>query len=139
MRNKEGLFVRQEAYRDFDVAFRINPINSDIISLNTVDSIKQSVKLLVLTSFYERPYKPRIGTRLAGSLFELYDLDMISSIKNEIKEVIKTYESRVVVQDVIVQSPEESLDSNSINVRVEYLIVGKVGIIQQQILLKRIR
>jgi phage baseplate assembly protein W len=139
MRDAEGLFEKKEAYRDFDVRFMRNPVNGDVVTLTTEESIKQSVKLLILTALYERPYQPRIGTRLASALFELYNPDLVELVRKEVRECLELYEPRVVVQNVDVGSVAENLDSNSIRVHVSYLIVGKVRRVEQEIILRRIR
>ena len=57
-------------YSDLDLDFTRNPVTSDIVKLNDVDSVKRSVKNLIQTNHYERPFHPEIGSDIRGLLFE---------------------------------------------------------------------
>lgn len=136
MRDLEGLFEKQEAYRDIDIRFRRNPVTNDVVSLNSIESIKQSVRLLVLTNFYERPMQPKIGTRIRSSLFELFDLNLVDMIQKEIRGILDRFEPRVQVKEVEVT---EKPNDHTLDVRIVYLIYGRVQRVEQVINLQRVR
>lgn len=137
-RDAEGLFSAQESYNDFDVRFTMNPVTRDVVTLGTIGSIEQSVRLLVMTAFYERAYRPYLGTVLASALFENVGSTVIAALPTLLTTYINSYEPRVVVQKINVSS-DNQLDGNTILVDVSYLIVGKMKVFDQQITLKRVR
>ena len=48
-------------FSDIDLNFTRNTITSDIIKVEDVIAVKRSVKNLVQTNFYERPFQPELG------------------------------------------------------------------------------
>ena len=75
-----------------------------------------------MTSFGERPFQPTIGSRVRGLLFEPFDVFMSEDLKDEISNTIERLEPRVELIDVDVRLSE---DEHSIDVGVEYAIVGQ--------------
>ena len=57
-------------YRDLDLDFSINSATKDIQKLSDVESVKRSVRNLINTNHYERPFHPEIGSNLRAMLFE---------------------------------------------------------------------
>jgi hypothetical protein len=49
-------------YSDFDLSFAANPVTGDVAKKYDVNAVKQSLKTLVLTRFYERPFQPKLGS-----------------------------------------------------------------------------
>ena len=137
-RNAEGLFRQTIKYRDFDIGFGIQPITKDVITLSTQQSIEQSVELLVLTEYYGRAYKPWLGTPVYSALFENYSSAILGVLGNKITSYLNQYEPRIRVKEVNVSSPND-LDANSLTVSITYVIVGTVGTVDQEILIRRVR
>ena len=48
-------------YRDIDLNFGINPVTNDIAKVEDVNAVKRSVRNLIQTNFYERPFHPELG------------------------------------------------------------------------------
>ena len=67
--NNSSLNSRQ--YRDLDLFFAKRSSDSDVNVLNNVSAIKRSVRNLVLTNFYEKPFHPEIGSGVRDLLFEI--------------------------------------------------------------------
>ena len=86
-----------------------------------IQAIKRSVKNIILTNKYERPFNPDFGCNLRGFLFENLTEPMIVIIKDRVAMAIEKYEPRVSVEDVIVKN---SSDPNNINIQVSFLING---------------
>jgi hypothetical protein len=59
-------------YKDLDLNFTRNPVTNDILRIEDVDAVKRSVRNLVQTNFYERPFHPELGCGIRGLLFENY-------------------------------------------------------------------
>ena len=57
-------------YKDLDLNFGRNPITNDVNKLTDVEAVKRSVRNLINTNHYERPFHPEIGSGLRGMLFE---------------------------------------------------------------------
>jgi phage baseplate assembly protein W len=55
-------------YKDMDLAFTANPVTGDLSKKLDVNAVKQSMKILMLTNFYERPFSPKKGANLRGFL-----------------------------------------------------------------------
>lgn len=88
-----------------------------------LDSIKQNLKMLLLTNPGERMMLPDYGVGLKKYLFEQKDEYIASKIENKITEQISKYLNIVKIEQLIIASSEEGVDSeNSLNVRLVYSI-----------------
>ena len=110
-----------ELYSDFLINFDLNPITGFIARVTNEDSVKQSLKTLILTRRGERFYDSVAGSRVYSLLFELLDTVTIDKIKSEILETIKNNEPRVQHASVDVIP---SADENSVNVKVFYDVIN---------------
>ena len=63
----------ERSFRDLDLAFNIHPIKKDITKHVNEYAVINSVKNLVSTNFYERPFRPEIGSSIKNLLFENVD------------------------------------------------------------------
>ena len=109
------------AFKDISLSFTRHPVTNDITILKNEDAIKKSVKNLCQTSLNERFFNPLIGTRIGQSLFEINDPDISEFLEEDIENTLKNYEPRIKVKSVSVESV---MDSNELNIKVEYDIVG---------------
>jgi hypothetical protein len=69
--NKSKNVAIKEAYSDLDLLFKAHPISGDVTVKTDADAVKRAVKNIVLTNYYERPFKPSLGGNIRGLLFEL--------------------------------------------------------------------
>ena len=53
---------RQPDYSDLDLDFQINPITGDINRKTGTDAVKRSIRNLIFTNYYERPFKSELGS-----------------------------------------------------------------------------
>lgn len=109
------------AFRDISLSFAKNPVTNDIIPLRNEDAIKKSVINLVRTRLGERFFNNSLGTRVKDSLFELNYSDLSITLVSEIEVLLENFESRIKVTEVLVESIE---DSNELNIKIQYDIVG---------------
>ena len=110
--------AQKNEYTDLDILFSANPISGDITTKKDSDAVKRSVKNILLTNHYERPFKPSFGANLRAQLFEL---DGIGARKRIIKDIIETLsvlEPRIGNVKVDISENE----GNNIDVRVSYVI-----------------
>jgi phage baseplate assembly protein W len=112
--------TKNKVYSDLDLNFMKHPNLSDITPLRDIDAVKQSVKNLVLTNFYERPFHPEIGGNVTAKLFEPSDRITGIAIKQEILQVLEDYEPRV--NGVRVEVFDHT-DENSIMVNIIYNVI----------------
>jgi len=123
-------------YRDLDLNFSIHPVKKDInVNVNEY-AIINSVKNLVLTNFYERPFRPDIGSNIRSLLFELVTPLTANQIERAIQETITNYEPRVNIRTV---KATPSQDENGYNVNMEFFIVNLTTPITIDFFLQRIR
>ena len=76
-------------YKDLDLDFQINSATKDIQKLTDVESVKRSVRNLINTNHYERPFHPEIGSNLRAMLFENITPQMNHAISKQIDLLIK--------------------------------------------------
>ena len=117
--NKE--FTKSRSFKDIAVSFAKNSFTDDAAIVKNENSIKQSVKNLVLTQMGEKPFQPTKGCRVNALLFEPLDPFTADALKEEVLNTIRQYEPRVKISDCIVTP---ILESNKINISITYRVVG---------------
>lgn len=123
-------------YKDLDLNFNIHPVKKDLVKSTGERAVINSIKNLVSTNHYEKPFNPSFGSNLRRLLFENADKFTASLIEREIAEVIENFEPRARVRSVIV-SP--TIDSNGFNVELEFFIVNRTDPLTITFFLERIR
>ena len=78
---KAKVTSRVKGWRDLDLSLTLHPIRGDIVPIKDDAAIKNSVKNLLITNFYERPFNDDIGANLRALLFE--PADTITKISQE--------------------------------------------------------
>jgi phage baseplate assembly protein W len=128
---------RQNDYSDLDLDFLRNPTTGDVVIKRGDDAIKRSIRNLILTNYYDRPFRPTIGSNVQKLLFdEIADPLVKNLLENAISETIFKFEPRVRLDSVIV---DPDLDANGINVRLQYTILNREQPVVTTIFLERIR
>jgi phage baseplate assembly protein W len=122
-------------YSDFDLAFKIHPARKDLVLSVDVQSINRSIRNLILTNHYERPFRPEIGSNVSKMLFEPNITLVNNFLTREIKDVIKNFEPRVNLSEVNIRST----DSNALIVEIIYYIINSTEAQKLQIPLQRDR
>ncbi len=123
-------------FSDIDLNFTAHPLTGDVARKYDEESIKQSVKNLILTNNYERPFHSEIGSQIRGLLFEPVTPMLNMLLKRAIIDTITNFEPRVRLIDVLVRF---SPDNNDVYVSIEYTIVNTTRPIQIDLVLKRTR
>jgi phage baseplate assembly protein W len=123
-------------YKDLDLNFILHPVKKDLIKVVGERAVINSIKNLVSTNHYEKPFNPSFGSNLRRLLFENADKLTATLIEREITEVITNYEPRASVSSVTV-SP--TTDLNGFNVELEFFIVNRTDPIAINFFLERIR
>jgi len=116
---------RRYIYSDIDFIFSPSPLFSerglsgDILRKYDVESIKQSVKNIILTNRYERPWKPEMGANIRNILFENVGLWERWEVEEAIRENIKRYEPRVTLDSINIS---ENGNTQEVNIEIDYRI-----------------
>ena len=113
----DNTFQRSNLYKDFDLNFTRHPLTNDVSTKADVNAIKQSIRTLVQTNFYERRFHPEVGSRARALLFENANPITINNIRQQVREVIFNYEPRATVRDIIV---EDNTARNAYTIRVSF-------------------
>ena len=113
--NESFLNVRE--YSDLDLFFSKNR-SKDVNKLKNIQAVKRSVRSLVLTNFYEKPFHPEIGSGVRGMLFELATPLTAIALSQAIEDVINNYEPRAIINFVNVNLS----DRNSYDVTISFAV-----------------
>ena len=129
-----SLVVDKESFKDLDLPFTAPPISGDLVAKKDSDAIKQSIKNIILTNHYERPFKPSFGSNLRNRLFEPNDFQNRSLIKKDIVSEINALEPRVSNVSVVMRQLE-----NEVSLTIEYVIKGQADYNSVEFLVSRVR
>lgn len=127
---------KKKPWRDLDLSLKIHPIRKDIIPLKDDAAIKNAVKNLLVSNFYERPFQDDLGANLRGLLFEPSGFLTEIQLRDNIRNVIKKYEPRVSVKGIDIT---DDIDNNSYRITVNFLIKEYDTAENVEIVLRRLR
>ena len=108
-----------------DISFEKNPITGDILKVKNDVSIKQSIKVLLLTHFNERPFQEGKGSRLNRLMFKMKSEELKERISEEIREVIDLYEPRA---NIIAVQFSDKIESNDLKVTIFFTILNSLDV-----------
>lgn len=95
-------------FSDLDLNFIANPVTGDVSMKYDDNAIKQSIKNLVMTNHYEKPFHPEIGSQVSALLFEPYSPLTQAMLQRSIINTVENFEPRVVLLSVDVSlSPDD--------------------------------
>jgi len=86
--------------KDINIKFNVNSVNGDIGIVTGKYVVQQSIANLVKTITGERPYKPEIGSGINKLLGEPLSNVNAALIKEQLKQMINTYEDRAEIIDI---------------------------------------
>lgn len=108
-------------FKDINLSFKKHPVTKDLLILNDIDAIKQSIKNIIFTKLGEKFFDSDFGSRVTDALFELDTTFPEPAVEAEILTVIENYEPRVENVSVEVETDGEQ---NELNVTIKYDIIG---------------
>lgn len=103
---------------DIDMNFGVNPLTKDLIIKRGRNAIKQSLKNIVLTSFYDRGFNVEFGANVYKQLFEADSLLTAKVVQTDIVNAIKNFEPDVE----LVGLPEVEISNNTLLVNIRYVV-----------------
>ena len=123
-------------FRDIDLDFTRNAVTNDVNVVEDVIAVKRSVRNLIQTNFYERPFNPELGCGVRELLFEPFTPITRVLLERKIEEVLKNYEPRCVLQNVTV---DDDQDRNRLLVNIYFYVRGIPGPQTVSTFLQRLR
>lgn len=105
----------------------ISPLaDSQILLVENIKAIMQSIKLLMSTPIGVRFFNPEFGTNLDEMLFELMDERSVESFKTNLIESIERWEPRIKL-DTTKTEVSPNYDTHVLGVKLVFNIVGSSG------------
>ena len=136
IRNNDPAIASERVFKDLDLNFTRHPIKKDVSKHINERAIINSVKNLVSTNFYERPFRPELGSNIRSLLFEMVDSVIAASLERQLKVTIENFEPRVAIQNIrAIASPDE----NGYKVDMTFFILNSANPITINFFLERIR
>ena len=106
-------------FKDLNLDFQQNTATKDIQKIKDVEAVKRSVRNLINTNHYEKPFHPEIGSNLRAMLFELMSPQMNHLISKQIENLINNYEPRCNLVEVFAQP---MFDRNGYSVQISFMV-----------------
>ena len=123
-------------YKDLNLDFQANIATKDIQKITDVEAVKRSVRNLIQTNHYEKPFHPEIGSNLRAMLFELMTPQMNHMITKQIELLIKNYEPRCKLVQI---NSRPELDRNGYDIQISFYVQNHSEPVEIQSFLERLR
>lgn len=123
-------------YSDLDLTFNRTPVKGDVALSYDAQAVIRSVRNLLSTNFYERPFQPQLGSNLGALLFEPASAMTANLLKDEITNTITNYEPRVKINSIDVSLLP---DGNSFSATISFYIGNNTTPTAFNLLLQRSR
>lgn len=129
------LTSRKKSYSDIDLLFERKP-SGDIYRKTDADAVKQSVKNIVSTNRFEKPFEVFYGANITGMLFELADAGMGTHVEDQVRSAIEEYEPRARVLRINVFS---NPDRNTLQVELLFRVTSTEQEVELETTVSRLR
>ncbi len=134
---EKGIDRAAQIYSDIDLFFGPKTGSKDITKVIDITAVKRSVRNLILTNPYEKPFHPEIGSGVRGILFEPMTPITAYVLTMKIEEVIENFEPRARLIGV---RAIPNLDNNAYEVTIEFYVVNApTELVNMEVLLERVR
>lgn len=111
----------EKLYSDIDFTLAKRPVLNDIALSYDTQAVIRSIRNILLTKRYEKPWNPEFGTNIDAILFENMSFMTTSSLEKEISIAIKNFEPRVNLKNVVVKAYP---DKNAYDVTLTFFIAN---------------
>lgn len=123
-------------FKDLDLNFTAHPVTGDVTRRYDEEAVKRSIRNLLMTNNFERPFRSDIGSQIRAMLFEPVTPLLAASLKRVIINTITTYEPRAILDDVTVTIDP---DNNSAYVTVVFTIINTFSPVKLDVIIERTR
>jgi phage baseplate assembly protein W len=123
-------------FSDLDFNFSKHPATGDVATRYDENAIKQSLRNLILTKNYERPFRSYLGSQVNSLLFEPISPLTTAMLERAISDVIQNFEPRVnLLKVTVIYSPENS----DVYVTISFKIKNTLTPLSVNLILERTR
>lgn len=129
--------AENKEYIDLSLSFERNPITGDVNKVEDDLSVKQSIKVLLLTHLNERPFQEGKGSVIKDMLFELRTPEIEMMLRQNIQQVLTNYEPRANIYEIRLFNSRT--DENRIRVDIYFTVLNSLEINVVDIVLERVR
>lgn len=126
----------QKIYSDIDFTFTKKPVTADVALSYDQQAVVRSIRNLLLTNHYDRPFNPDLGSNINSILFEPISTITASSLQSAVSTVVNNYEPRAILREVVVTPLP---DRNAYNVSITFFIENATQATTLTLLLERNR
>lgn len=123
-------------FSDIDFNFTRHPVSGDLTRRLDDAAVKQSIKNLIMTNHFERPFHSEIGSPVMTLLFEPMTPLTTHMVRRSIIDLISNFEKRVQLLGVEVIDAEDNL---SLYVTITFRIVNTERPLTLDLVLERTR
>ena len=123
-------------YKDLDLDFGRNTVTNDVNNLTDVEAVKRSVRNLINTNHFERPFHPEIGGNVRALLFENITPLTALNLQRKIEEVLSNFEPRAKITQIIA---DPDIDRNGYRLEIRFYVIGIQNPITVETFLERLR
>ena len=123
-------------YKDLDIDFGRNIVTNDVNKLTDVESVKRSVRNLITTNHFERPFHPEIGGNVRALLFENMTPLTALNLQRKIEEVLNNFEPRAKITQILA---DPDIDRNGYKLEIKFYVIGVQNPITVETFLERLR
>ena len=130
------LTKKREIYSDLPMSFAINPVSNDVARKINEESVKESIKNLILTDKGERLFQPNVGCNVRSQLFENYTQQTVDIMKDMVRATINNYEPRCEIISIDISG---EIDANEMTITITFAIINTTEPVTLSVVLNRIR
>ena len=123
-------------FKDIDLDFGRNTVTNDVNKLTDVEAVKRSVRNLVLTNHYERPFHPELGCGIRQLLFENLTPMVAIQLERKVQEVLENFEPRAQINNILARP---DLDRNAYELTINFYVIGATEPVTISTFLERLR
>jgi len=133
--------TRKFDYSDLDLDFIAHPTSKDVVKKKGFDAIKRSIRNLVFTNFYDKPFRSYIGSNVQKILFDNINPFTAIFLRDAIEEVITNFEPRVKLREDVSNGivVNVSSDNNGYDVTISFTILNTGAPVTFSLFLERLR
>jgi phage baseplate assembly protein W len=108
-------------FSDLNLLFSAHPVTLDVVKKVDEEAVKASIKNLLSTKNYERPFHPEIGCQIYSLMFENFTPVVRQVMLKTISDAIEKFEPRAQLLDVRIR---EKQDDNALDIEVIFKIIN---------------
>lgn len=127
---------RIKDYTDLDLDFIAHPITGDVSKKTGPDAVARSIRNLVMTNYYDRPFRSQIGSNALKMLFENIGPLTAINLETAISDVVNNFEPRAKLIGVKVKADP---DNNGYSAKIAFYVQNRPEPYQTTLFLARIR